>query len=72
MLGKERLDGEVVDGATVVGAIGIDLEIGELERAIFGLFFVLIIGLEGCEVHARVALEGSEERRGYARAHPAC
>lgn len=57
------------------GGIGlggvVDNRLGEHERAVLGLFFALGGVIGGGEVDAGAALEGGEEGRGDAGAHPA-
>lgn len=63
-------DREIIDG--IGGGSGDTgaLEIGEHERAIFGLFFILIVGVGGVEINAGAAFQRCEESGGDARADP--
>lgn len=76
---NQRSDGKGVDGARLV-VVSIDgggggsrsegREGGEHERAILGLFFVLVIGLRGREINARTALQRCEECSRHAHPEP--
>ena len=61
----------MIDGGRRDGRVGAEgPEIGEHERAVLSLFFVLVVGLRGIEVNAGASFKRREECGSHAHPEP--